>query len=101
LVDIIADVPGRDHRHAASYLPHDEAAQLFALLQTEELHLARLADREQRINIMRQVPVNKALEPRIIDDTVFGERGNHHGNYAVDALAHSNIPCCSIASISA
>src|SRR6185437_13767640 len=76
------------HRHAAADLLHDEATQFSPLLQAEILHLARLTDREQRVDVLRQIPIDQLLEPGVIDRAVLGERRDHDGDDALDGLRH-------------
>ena len=58
-VEIVADVPGRDDRHAPGHPLDHEAREFRAFGQAQELHLARLRDREQRIGAVRQIPFDE------------------------------------------
>ena len=92
VIQAFADVAGSDHRHAAGGGFLDEGGEFNPFFQAEKLHLAGLADREQRVRTIVDVPFHQPAEARIVDLAVRGERRDHHGNDAFDLLRHEFEP---------
>ena len=85
----LAHVTGRDDRRAPSSLAHDEAGDRQALVETEVLHLARLADREQRVRAVGEIPFDQPFEAGVVDIAVIAERSEHHWDDTADGAWHA------------
>ena len=85
----LAHVTGRDDRRAPSRLAHDEAGDRQALVETEVLHLARLADREQGVRAVGEIPFDQPFEAYVVDVAVIGERSEHDRDDAADGAWHA------------
>jgi len=85
----LAHVAGRDDRRAPSRLAHDEAGDRQALVETEVLHLARLADREQGVRAVGEIPFDQPFEAGVVNIAVIAERSEHHWDDTADGAWHA------------
>ena len=90
---VLADVARCYYRHAPRRLLLDEAGERDAFIKAEELHLAGLADGEQAVRAVGDVPLDQVFEALVVDRPFFGEGGQHDGDDAVDLVRHGFGAC--------
>ena len=77
-----------DHRDTAIDLFCRGYGEVASLRKAQELHFGRLADREQRLGAMRDVPFDQVFETVSVDAAVLMKGRDHDRDDPMDIFFH-------------
>ena len=77
-----------DHRDTAIDLFCREDGEVASLRKAQELHFGRLADREQRLGAMRDVPFDQVFQTVSVDAAVLMKGRDHDRDDPMDIFFH-------------
>ena len=79
---------GGDYRDTAIDLFCREDGEVASLRKAQELHFGRLADREQRLGAMRDVPFDQVFQTVSVDVAVLMKGRDHDRDDPMDIFFH-------------